>query len=107
VRSSDLDKGYTFPLSRASTHYSQDVPYPDWDFERVKGGVEKVLRSPTIMCFVVTRTGQLGMAPLSVLYRLVTVYVISMDGAYPLFFEKREIALNYTVQEYLVVGVAY
>ena len=80
-----------------------DLSFPNKEFWSCIERIVKVLQSQ--MCLMVTQTGLIGMAPSTAQLGDLVYYIKGFK--IPVILRQKEVALNSTIQEYLVIGGAY
>lgn len=83
--------------------HGSDVSFPNEEFGLCIERITKVLHSQ--MCLIVTQTGLIGMAPSTVHIGDWICYIKGLN--IPVILREKEMALDSTVQQYLVIGGAY
>ncbi|CZR69255.1 uncharacterized protein PAC_19155 [Phialocephala subalpina] len=83
--------------------HGSDVSFPNEEFERCIEIIEKALQSQ--MCLIVSQTGLIGMAPSTAQIGDWVCYIKGLN--IPVILREKEMALNSTAHEYLVIGGAY
>jgi hypothetical protein len=79
------------------------VPFPIEDYGHCIERIKEVLQSQ--MCLMVTQTGLIGMVPSTAQIGDWLCYIKGFN--IPVVLREKEMVLNNTVQEHLVVGGAY
>jgi Heterokaryon incompatibility protein (HET) len=83
--------------------HRSELSFPNEEFGNCIERITKVLQSQ--MCLMVTQTGLIGMAPSTAQPGDWVCYIKGFK--IPVILREKEMALNSTVQEYLVIGGAY